>query len=65
MIYVVVTQENSLTGAQSTPAAAYGDYPTALAFAQTIFTPTFDPNFTARDLVYQINLTPSSTEAKS
>lgn len=55
-IFVVVSQENSLTGAPSQPISAFPDYAAAMAFAQTIFTNTYDPGFTARDLVYMVNL---------
>lgn len=58
-IFVVVSQENSLSGAVPAPVAAYSDYASALTFAQTIFTATFDPGFSARDLVYMVNLTQS------
>lgn len=55
-IYVVVSQENSLTGNDQVPVAAYTDYPSALAYAQSIFKTTFDPTITARDLVFLVSL---------
>jgi hypothetical protein len=62
-IYVVLSQMNVFTGVFGTPVAAYSDYPTALAYAQTIFKPVFAQEYTAKDLVFLVNLYPTAAAA--
>lgn len=62
-IYVVCQQGDVLSEKPQQPVAAYQDYPTALAFAETIFVPVFGYPVSAKDLIYILTLTPTATVA--
>jgi hypothetical protein len=62
-IYVVMSQPN-LMSAMSTgaPLGAFQDYPSALAYAKTVFNQLLSFNGqTAKDLIFLITITPTST----
>lgn len=60
-IYVVCASPSIETGGiVGPPTVAYSDYPSALTYAQSIFEAGFFSQFSARDLVFMVNLTPSS-----
>lgn len=59
-IFVVVKQ--AIIGG-AIPIAAYSDYPSALAYAQTIFDPTMMFNMRPTDLVFMIALSPAAAVA--
>jgi hypothetical protein len=70
-IYVVMSQGNFINGTKGYPTAVYPDYPSALAYAKTIFNSRGLPgvNENPRDLVYLLTMstststTPASTSA--
>lgn len=64
-IYVVCKQADILADQPMTPVAAYNDYPSALAYAGTIFQSQFGSDMSARDLVFMVALTPTAASTAS
>lgn len=64
-IYVVVSQENPLSYNHPSPQQAFSDYPSALTYAQSIFSANYGSPETARDLIYMIPLAPAPTTSPS
>jgi hypothetical protein len=58
-IYVVVSQGTYFNGQKGVPVAAYSDYPTAFAYAKTIFKGLLGSQETAKDLVFLLTLNPT------
>lgn len=66
-IYVVCKQIRNNIGMPSLcPDQAFQDYPTAIAYAEKIFTKDmFNPSVNPRDLVYLLNVVASTTVAST
>lgn len=60
-IYVVISQGDYLLGKRPEPVAAYMDYPSALAYAKTIFRRKIGSSEDAKDLVFLITISPTPT----
>lgn len=67
MIFVVSQQnQNFMDPGSLTPVQAYSDYPTAFAFAQTIYVNQYtDPNMSAKDLIFMIPMNGAGTASVS
>lgn len=57
-IYVVMSQHDPLMQELSEPQQAFIDYPSALAYAKSIYKNIYGSQENPKDLVYLINLTP-------
>lgn len=60
-VYVVCKQNQILGMGAGMPVAAFEDYPSALAYAQSKFTNLYGMGESARDLIFLLNVTPTAT----
>jgi len=58
-IYVVMSQGNYMVGSKGAPVAAYLDYPSAFAYAKSIFKHMIGSQENPRDLVFLVNISPT------
>ena len=64
-IYVVMSQGNYMIGTKGVPVAAYPDYPSALAYAKSIFKRILGSQENPRDLVFLLTMSATTGAAPS
>lgn len=61
IIYIVCKPNSQLLGSTGVPVAAYSDFPSAFAYANTLSLPNLPPpiGLQAKDLIFMLTLVPT------